>query len=116
MKQLLTWTGVTEDITIHKEYQFYGNAPVGFKFKDNAGEPRETRHGTWATVTKGVQPSNTFLDQQETRDKNCGDSDYSKHKIQPWDIWIEYDLNGFDADIVKRVLRTKKPCWRIRRL
>ena len=31
------------------------------------------------------------------RDYNVGKSDYSKHKIQPW-----------DADIVKRVLRTKE--------
>lgn len=41
------------------------------------------------------------------RDYNVGKSDYSKHKIQPWDIWIEYKLNPFDADIVKRVLREK---------
>lgn len=41
------------------------------------------------------------------RDKNVGTSDYSKHSIQPWQIWIEYHLNPFDADIVKRVLRRK---------
>lgn len=45
---------------------------------------------------------------QDTRAFNVGSSDYSKHKIQPWDIWIEYKLNPFDADIVKRVLRHKK--------
>ena len=38
---------------------------------------------------------------------NIGSSDYSKHKIQPWDIWAEYELNPWDADIIKRVLRTK---------
>lgn len=38
---------------------------------------------------------------------NVGASDYSKHKIQPWDIWEEYNLNPWDADIIKRVLRTK---------
>lgn len=42
------------------------------------------------------------------RDYNVGKSDYSKHKIQPWDIWLEFDLNPWDADIVKRVLRTKE--------
>lgn len=42
------------------------------------------------------------------RDYNVGKSDYSKHKIQPWDIWKEYNLNPWDADIVKRVLRTKE--------
>lgn len=42
------------------------------------------------------------------RDYNIGKSDYSKHKIQPWDIWLEFGLNPWDADIVKRVLRTKE--------
>lgn len=42
-----------------------------------------------------------------TRDHNVGESDYAKHKIQPWDIWLEYDLNPWDADIIKRVLRHK---------
>jgi hypothetical protein len=41
------------------------------------------------------------------RSYNVGSSDYSKHKIQPWDIWIEYRLNPWDADIIKRVLRKK---------
>lgn len=39
---------------------------------------------------------------------NVGKSDYSRHAIQPWDIWKEYNLNPWDADIVKRVLRTKE--------
>lgn len=39
---------------------------------------------------------------------NVGTSDYSKHIIQPWSIWLEYKLNPWDADIVKRVLRTKE--------
>lgn len=45
---------------------------------------------------------------KDVRSFNVGSSDYAKHKIQPWDIWIEYHLNPFDADIVKRVLRTKQ--------
>jgi hypothetical protein len=43
-----------------------------------------------------------------TRTHNVGNSDYAKHKIQPWDIWLEYQLNPWDADIVKRVLRNKE--------
>lgn len=43
----------------------------------------------------------------DVRSRNVGASDYSKHKIQPWDIWMEYHLNPWDADIVKRILRTK---------
>ena len=42
-----------------------------------------------------------------TRDYNVGKSDYSKRRIQPWDIWLEYNLNPWDADIVKRILRDK---------
>ena len=42
------------------------------------------------------------------REYNVGNSNYSKHKIQPWDIWREYNLNPWDADIVKRVLRIKE--------
>lgn len=46
----------------------------------------------------------------EVRAKNIGDSNYSEHTIQPYSIWIDWDLNPWDADIVKRVLRTKKEC------
>lgn len=42
------------------------------------------------------------------RSYNIGASDYSTHIIQPWSIWIDYNLNPFDADIVKRILRTKE--------
>lgn len=42
------------------------------------------------------------------RTYNEGNSDYSKHVIQPWSIWQDYNLNPWDADIVKRILRTKK--------
>lgn len=45
----------------------------------------------------------------ETRTHNIGASNYSKHLIQPWVIWLDYpDLTAWDDDIVKRVLRTKE--------
>lgn len=47
------------------------------------------------------------LSLDKVRDHNIGSSDYSKHLLQPWSIWAEYNLNAWDADIVKRVLRTK---------
>lgn len=43
----------------------------------------------------------------DVRDHNIGKSDYSRHLIQPWTIILEYNLNYWDGDIVKRVLRTK---------
>ena len=42
------------------------------------------------------------------RNHNIGTSDYSQHIIQPWTIWQDWNLNPWDADIVKRVLRTKE--------
>ena len=51
----------------------------------------------------------------KVRSHNVGNSDYSKHKIQPWDIWIEYKLNPFDADIVKRILRVKEEAGKTKR-
>ncbi len=45
---------------------------------------------------------------KNVRDYNVGKSDYAKHTIQPWDIILEYGLNYWDGDIVKRVLRTKE--------
>lgn len=49
-----------------------------------------------------------IIDETNTRNHNVGASDYSKHIIQPWTIWKEYNLNPWDADIIKRVLRSKK--------
>ena len=45
---------------------------------------------------------------KNTRDYNVGKSDYAQHKIQPWDIILEYGLNYWDGDIIKRILRTKE--------
>ena len=45
---------------------------------------------------------------KDTRSHNVGASDYAKRKIQPWDIWLEYKLDPWMADIIKRVLRRKK--------
>ena len=45
---------------------------------------------------------------EDVRSYNVGASNYSKNKIQPWDIWIAYKLNPWDADIIKRILRTKE--------
>ena len=45
--------------------------------------------------------------EENIRNYNIGQSDYSKHNIQPWDIWISWRLNPFDADLLKRLLRHK---------
>ena len=64
----------------------------------------------WCPIYKPVpepvldsEPDNLI----DPRDYNVGASDYSEHGIQPWDIWLEYKMNPWDADIIKRMLRTK---------
>lgn len=48
-----------------------------------------------------------IIDNSGIRKENIGNSDYAKHIIQPWSIWLDYHLDPWDADIIKRVLRTK---------
>ncbi len=48
-----------------------------------------------------------IIDESQTRANNVGESNYAKHLIQPWSIWADWDLNPWDADIVKRILRSK---------
>ena len=54
---------------------------------------------------KVAEPINS---NEDIRSYNVGDSDYASRRIQPWDIWEEYKLNPWEADIIKRVLRKKK--------
>lgn len=49
-----------------------------------------------------------IIDDTNVRSDNAGKSDYSKHVIQPWSIIKEYNLNYWDGDIIKRILRTKE--------
>ena len=34
-----------------------------------------------------------IIESEDVRDSNVGTSNYSKHIIQPWSIWLDYDLN-----------------------
>lgn len=58
-------------------------------------------------IYRGELPESKKTPGVATRDTHVGTSDYSKKAIQPWDVWLEYFLNPWDADIVKRVIRTK---------
>ena len=68
--------------------------------------------GTYASATVIADWADGFkvtaADMPSHKQMNVGASDYAQHKIQPWDIWREYELNPWDADIIKRVLRTKE--------
>lgn len=75
---------------------------------DNNGDNHEWGYAEFFksfSLPNTLQVSQT---QEDVRSYNVGQSDYAKHKIQPWDIWLEYNLNPWDADIVKRILRTKE--------
>ena len=43
----------------------------------------------------------------DIRNYNVGNSNYASLSLQPWDIWISWNLNPWDADIIKRIGRTK---------
>lgn len=67
----------------------------------------------WMKQNPGVIQKLLNLGILRTTDESCqdyhiGKSNYSEHIIQPWHLWQDYNLNPWDADIVKRVLRTKK--------
>lgn len=51
----------------------------------------------------------------DVRSYNVGASNYATNgtKYQPWDFWIKFRLNPWDADITKRVLRIKKTDGRL---
>lgn len=59
------------------------------------------------TITKLMYLGVLSTNRESCRNYNIGKSNYSKHVIQPWAIWQDYELNPWDADIVKRILRTK---------
>jgi len=46
-------------------------------------------------------------EQQKIREQQVGGDHYKKHKIQPWDIIDEYNLNFYKGNIIKYILRKK---------
>ena len=51
----------------------------------------------------------TQINTESIRNHNVGNSNYAKMPAgyQPWDLWKIYHMNPWDADILKRLLRTK---------
>lgn len=60
------------------------------------------------TIKRLIELGVLKTDIHSCRDNHVGKSDYSHKIIQPWTLWMEYKLNAWDADIVKRILRTKE--------
>lgn len=74
---------------------------------DNISNIREFLDINSETINKLINLGILKKTSASCRDYNVGKSNYSKHIIQPWAIWQDYNLNPWDADIVKRILRTK---------
>lgn len=44
---------------------------------------------------------------EQVMSKQYGGSHYKGHKIQPWEIWEAYNMNGWEASALKYLLRHK---------
>jgi len=75
--------------------------------QEAAEEPAPMKGGEYIDIDLYQKLLKLGIIPNEVRRTNVGASDYSQHVIQPWAIWQEYNLNPWDADIVKRVLRHK---------
>lgn len=77
--------------------------------KNKAIKVNRIPDGTTINISKELFNKLNYLGliPNDIRNHNVGASDYSKHLIQPWSIWLDYNLDAFDADIIKRVLRQK---------
>lgn len=81
---------------------------VGFPDNLNNSNLRSFVQLNRETIAKLVSIGVLKTQSDSCRDYNVGKSNYSVHVIQPWAIWQDYSLNPWDADIVKRILRTKQ--------
>ena len=106
-------------ITIAQLDAMVGVPPEYFESYSEAAEAIEDEsefQGIMEIVSKSVEKATAGVVEKaaserqtgDPRSYNVGSSNYADFSIQPWDIWREYDLNPWDADIIKRTLRTKK--------
>ena len=72
---------------------------------DNISNIREFLDINSETINKLINLGILKKTSASCRDYNVGKSNYSKHIIQPWAIWQDYNLNPWDADIVKQIGR-----------
>lgn len=110
--QIIFDSDVCVDVDEFTERDFCANVWYEIGFASVRGMDRKTA-GFGSDLYKDKEPVEVKEDKEDVRSYNVGASDYAQHKIQPWDIYLDYDLNPWDADIVKRVLRTKKTDTRI---
>ena len=96
-----------------KRGYYLENKPIQWRDKvldlwtDCNGEPSWTDCKEYR-IKPETQPIQNDTPKEDHRKYNIGDSDYSQYSYQVWDIWHDFNLNPWEADIVKRVLRHKK--------
>lgn len=64
-------------------------------------------------IIEDLDKTSTKFEAEEIRNHHVGNSNYSQMPkgYQPWDLWKIFHMNPWDADIQKRLLRTKaEPC------
>lgn len=109
--QIIFDSDVCVDVDDCTERNFSANEWYGIGYKSSR-KRKPAGFGSDLYKDKEVKECKEAVEAKEAKEDvrsyNVGASDYAKHKIQPWSIWLEYNLNPWDADIVKRVLRTKK--------
>ena len=105
--QIVFDSDVCVDVDDCTERNFSANRWYDIGYASVRMENRNTA-GFGSDLYKDKEPKEALEDKEDVRSYNVGSSDYAQHKIQPWSIWLEYNLNPWDADIVKRVLRTKE--------
>lgn len=72
---------------------------------------QEEKHSPQVTIDYSLYKRLKFLGiihDSEVRSFNVGASDYAKKTIQPWSVWLDWELDPWDADIIKRIARHKK--------
>ena len=64
-------------------------------------------------IIEDLGKTSAQFEAEEIRNHHVGNSNYSQMPkgYQPWDLWKIFHMNPWDADIQKRLLRTKaEPC------
>lgn len=59
----------------------------------------------WSDLVSVLAPDSGPVGNGSARLDQVGGTHYAKHKIQPWDVWDEYDLDRYTANAVKYLLR-----------
>lgn len=76
----------------------------GCSFSDHMGKPKGcTKHGFHEPRMDNPNPVNA----DTVKSKQVGGDHYKGRRLQPWDLWEEFELDPWEANAVKYLLRWK---------